>query len=140
MKIAVVGGKNKADFLISSFMQEKHEITVINDDLSFCNHLAREYNIPVFHGDVSRSYTLEDAGIEGYDLLIALAVFDSDNLAICQAAKQMLHVKKTVAVVSNPKYVEIFEKLGVDRAISGTYLLANYIAKESTGEVMCRER
>ncbi len=132
MKIAVVGGKNKADFLIGTLLKDKHEIKVINDDLSFCNYIAKEYKIPVLHGDIGRCYTLEDADIRGYDLIIALGVFDSDNFAICKTGKEILGIKKAVAVVSNPKYVEIFETLGVDRAISGTYLLGNYIAKEST--------
>ena len=136
MRIAIVGGKNKADFIISSLIEKDNKIMVINDEEEFCHYLAKKHKIPVYHGDISRSYTLEDAGIEGYDLIIALGVLDSDNLAICQSAKKLLNIKKAVAVVSNPKYVDVFEKLGVDKAISATYLLANYIAEESTGAVL----
>lgn len=134
MKIAIVGGKNKADFLIESLLDKEHSLMVINDDINFCNYLAKTYKIPVFNGEYTKIYTLRDAGIENYDIVIALAVFDSDNLAICQAAKRLFNVRKTVAVVSNPKYVDIFNKLGVDNAISATYLLANIIEQVSVAD------
>ena len=50
------------------------------------------------------------------DIVIALREKDADNLEICQMAKRLFAVKKTVCTVRNPKNVEIFELLGVDRA------------------------
>jgi len=134
MRIIVAGGKNKADFLIGSLLKKKHTLTVINDDPHYCEYLSQTYNIPIICGDPSKDYVLDDADIYGYDLIIALKPNDADNLAICQTAKRLYNVKKSVAVVSNPKSVEIFQKLGVNTAISATYMVAHIIEQASTIE------
>lgn len=59
---------------------------------------------------------------------------DADNLAICQTAKRLYRVKKTVAVVGNPKSVDIFKKLGINTAISATYMVAGFIEQMSVVE------
>lgn len=72
--------------------------------------------------------------VRGYDIVIALRDKDADNLEICQMAKRLFGIKKTVCTVRNPKNVEVFELLGVDRAISATYMLAHYIEQASVVE------
>lgn len=136
MRIAIAGGKNEADFLISSLLQKKHELMIINEDESFCHYLSQRHKLPVFHGDPGKIYTLEDAGISGCDIIIALSSYDSDNLAICQAAKKLLNIGRAVAIVSNPKNVEVFKKLGVNTAISATYMLTTIIEQASTVDNM----
>lgn len=131
MKIVIAGGKTKADFLIRSLLGKKHQLIVINDDADYCAYLARIHNIQVIHGDPCKGYVLEDAEIEGADIILALKPSDADNLAICQTAKRLFQVKRTVAIVSNPKCVDIFKRLGVNTAISATYMVANYIEQAS---------
>ncbi len=134
MKIVIAGGKNKADFLIGSLLKKKHHLVVINDDPAYCKHLAEAHKIPVINGDPGKHYVLEDAGVYGYDLIIALKPSDADNLAICQAAKRLFHIRRDVAIVANPINVDIFKKLGVHTAISATYMVANAIEQASTIE------
>lgn len=136
MKIVIAGGKNEADFLISSLLQKHHELMVVNEDEGFCQYLSQRHKMPVFHGDPGKIYTLEDAGVRGYDIIIALSSYDSDNLAICQAAKKLLNIRRAVAIVSNPKNVEVFKKLGVNTAISATYMLTTIIEQASTVDNM----
>ncbi len=136
MKIVIAEGKTKADFLIGSLLKKNHSLMVINEDRSFCNYLAQTHKIPVLHGDSSKIYTLSDAKIKDYDILIALSAYDSDNLVICQAAKRLFQVKKTVAIVSNPKNVDVFKRLGVNTAVSATYLLTQIIEQASTVDIL----
>ena len=77
---------------------------------------------------------MDEAGIDGFDIMIALKPSDADNLAICQTAKRIYHIRKTVAVVGNPKSVDIFKRLGESTAISATYMIAGYIEQMSTVE------
>lgn len=134
MRIVVAGGRNKADFLIGSLLEKKHTVVVINDDEAYCQYLSEKYNIPVVIGNPCKQYILEEADIYDADILIALRPNDPDNLAICQSAKKIFHVKKAVATVSNPKNVSIFKKLGVNTAISATYTIAKIIEQASTIE------
>lgn len=134
MNIVIAGGRNKADFLIGSLLEKQHQITVINDEENYCQFLSEKHGIPVIMGNPCKRYVLEEAEIENADILIALRPSDPDNLAICQIAKQYFHVKKVVATVSNPKNVTIFKKLGVNTAISATYMISKVIEQASTIE------
>ncbi len=132
MKIVIAGGRNKADFLIRSLLRKNHKLIVINDDDTYCEYLAQTHDIPIVYGDACKNYVLREAKIQGADIIIALRPDDADNLAICQVAKRIFGVKKAVCIVSNPKNVEIFKKLGVNTAISATYLVANMVEQAST--------
>ncbi|MDR1101889.1 MAG: TrkA family potassium uptake protein [Clostridiales bacterium] len=131
VKIVIAGGKQKADFLINMLLDKGFEPVVINEDSAQCEYLAKKYRIPVIWGNPAKLYTLYDANIEGSDIMIALHYGDADNLAICQAAEKLFGIKKTVAVVSNPKNVEVFRKLGVKTVISATYTVSNIIEQAS---------
>ncbi len=132
MKIAIAGGRSKADFLIGSLLKKGHKIVVINNDANYCQYLAETHKALVYNGDPRKQYSFEDAQVQGFDLIIALTPSDAENLYICQVAKRILGIKRAVAIVINPKNVEVFKKLGVNTAISATYMLANIIEQVST--------
>ncbi|MCR4747439.1 MAG: TrkA family potassium uptake protein [Clostridiales bacterium] len=134
MRIVVAGGRTQADFLIGTLVKKKHKIIVINEDLQYCDYLASTHKIPVVHGDPSKYFVLEEAGINDYDVVIALTHRDADNLAICQYAKRCFGVKKVICTVANPKNAELFKELGVNTVISSTHMVAQYIAQATTVE------
>lgn len=132
MKIGIAGGREEADYLIGLLMKDKHRLIVINDDRTYCEHLAAEYDkVSVVYGNPGSEEVLSDAGIKGADVMIALSSKDADNLEICQLAKQMFSVRKTVCMVKNPGNVEIFKELGIDQVISPVHFLAQYITQSS---------
>lgn len=127
MNIVMVGGRKKIDFLAQSLLAKGHNITMIHDDECYCKFLARTHDAPVICGDGTKPYLLEDANIEGADIVIALTPKDADNLVICQLARKVYGVKRVFATVSNPKNVEVFKKLGINTVISATYIVAGII-------------
>lgn len=138
MRIIIAGGTNEADFLIKMFQKKKHQLTIINEDERVCEWLSRENHISVHHGDPSKEYSLMDANIKNADILIALTPLDADNLVICQLAREVFNIKRCVCVVSNPKNVEIFKKLGLKSVISSTYLVAQTIERHSIVDNLIR--
>lgn len=136
MKIVVADGKSEAAFLIASVTEKKHKVVVINSDRAYGKYLANMYKIPVLNGDASKQYVLDEAKIEGFDLLVALSSSDATNLVVCQTAKLLYRVRKTVSIVSNPKSVEIFKRLGIDTAISSAHLIATSIEQASNIETL----
>lgn len=100
----------------------------INDDRAYCEHLAAKYDkVSVVYGNPGSEEVLSDAGIKGADVMIALSGKDADNLEVCQLAKQIFSVRKTICMVKNPGNVEIFKELGIDQVISPVHILAQYI-------------
>ncbi|MDD6807706.1 MAG: TrkA family potassium uptake protein [Oscillospiraceae bacterium] len=134
MRIVVAGGRTQADFLIGTLVKKKHKVIVINDDKSYCEYLTNTHKTPVFFGDPSKYFVLDEAGIKGFDVLVALTHRDADNLAICQYAKRCFGVKKVICTVANPKNVNIFKELGMDTVISSTHMVAQYIAQATNIE------
>lgn len=134
MKIVLCGGKSKAEFLIDSLKKKNHQLIIINDDLEYCDYLSEKFQLPIVVGDPCKQYILEDAQVMEAELLIALKPFDADNLAICQMAQRIFKIKKVVAIVSDPKNVEVFKRLGVNTAISATYMVSKIIEQASTVE------
>lgn len=131
MKIVLANGKNKVDFLIDLLELEKHQLIIINDDKNYCNYLAQKYNRNIIYGNPIKDYVLEEAEITGFDIIIALSNNDADNFIVCQLAKKFFKIKKAVCVVTNPKNVELFERLGMDTVVSATYMLATFIKRAS---------
>lgn len=134
MKIILVGGRKKMDFLAKSLMNKKHEIVMINDDEAFCKYLSKTHGVPVYFGDGSKPYILSDANIKGADVIIALTPSDADNLVICQIASEIYKVKRAFAAVNNPKNVDVFKKLGIHSVVSSTYIVSMMIEQMASVE------
>ncbi|MBE6124207.1 MAG: TrkA family potassium uptake protein [Erysipelotrichaceae bacterium] len=129
MRIIIVGGEEKADFLIGSLLKQKHKLTIINKDENVCKFFAQKYQLDIFKGDANKYEVLEGANVTNADILVALTPVDAENFTICKMAKELFGIEKTVASVKNPKNVEIYESLGVTKAISATYEVSNILAK-----------
>ena len=107
MHIVIAGGYEQTDFLIENLKENGHKLTVINAHKEYCEKLSAHHDLPVFHGDPTRFYVLNEAGIEGADVLVSLSERDENNLAVCQFAKKCFHIPHTVCTVRNPKNVQL---------------------------------
>lgn len=132
MNILIIGGRDTTEYLLNSLSNKSHNITFIHDDYDYCKNISRKYDVTVICGDGSKPYILEEARINKNDVVIAMTSSDSDNLVICQLAKKVYDVKKAFATVSNPTNVEVFKRLGIDTAISATYVVAEMIEQITT--------
>ncbi len=131
MKIIIVGGGKLAYFLIKTLRPYKHDISVIELQKETCERLATDFDeISVYNGDGTSIRTLEEVGCQGVDFYVAVTGKDENNLVGCQVAKKRFSVKTTVARVNNPKNIEMFTLMGIDRVYSGTQILANIIEQE----------
>ncbi len=135
MNIIIAGGRKEIHFLIKNFTSKGHHVTLINNDEEYCKNFARIHEkIDVVLGDASMPNVLEDAGAVYANLVIALTQYDPDNLVICQIAKAMYGVKRTVAVVNDPKNISIFKKLGIDTVISTVNIVSSIIEQKISVE------
>ena len=133
MRVAIAGGRSRTDFLVESLVVDGNEVVVINGDRTWCEHMSARHGVPVVCGDATKRYVLDDADIEGFDLVIALSDSDADNLVICQMAQRYFDIERQVCTVSDPRNVVVFKKLGVSSVISATYTVARLIEEASFG-------
>ncbi|MEC4271954.1 NAD-binding protein [Adlercreutzia sp. R25] len=127
MRVALVGGRSRTDYLMATLAESAEEVVAINSDRAFCEYLASRHDGTVVWGDGTKREVLEEAGIAGFDVIVALTGYDADNLAVCQVANHFLGIRRLLCIVANPENVGLFRQLGVTAAISGTATLAQAI-------------
>ncbi len=134
MNILLIGGHQTTRFLTKTLKLKNYNITVINDNETFCTSLADEYDILSICGDGTDPAVLKNARIDKMDLVVALEDKDASNLLICQIAQKQFHAPKAIAFVADPQNLELFRELGVDRCISTTEFIADMIEQEAVAD------
>lgn len=130
MKIVIAGAGKVGYYLVKTLLPYKHKIIVIETKRELCEKIANELNINAVNGDATSIEHLTEAYVDEADVFIALTGRDQENLISCQLAKKNFGVKRTIARVNNPKNISVFEKLGVDKAVSSTSIIADFIEQE----------
>jgi len=134
MYIVIVGAGRIGFNLAQKLVQDRHAVTVIEKDKSRCEGISQNIDAIVVNGDGCEPNILEDAQIGRADVIAAVTADDEDNLIICQLAKEVFGVKRTVARVNNPKNERVFTELGVDVPVNATAIIAKIIEEESSFE------
>lgn len=130
-KRAVVCGQGACTaFLLSGLLEKKYKVTVIAEDPEFCRKMAEETDSRVILGDPGSPEVLEDAGIRGSQVILALGKRDEDNLEICQMGTKLFGIGRCICLVHNPRNKRLFEQLGVDQAVSLPLILAQAVEEE----------
>ncbi len=132
MYIVIVGAGKVGYFLAKRLHQGKHGVCIVEKDKATCEQMAKELDILVIRGDGCDAQILEQAGAARADVVAAVTGDDEDNLIICQLAKELFHVRRTVGRVSDPYNEPTFSKLGVDIPLNGTEIIAKIIEEEAS--------
>lgn len=130
-RIFLIGGFQKTKFLAKSLLKKGYHVTAINKDTEKCVAMAEIENLTVFNGDDTKPFVLEDADAYNADIAIALTEYDADNLVICELCKKKFHIKKTVALISDPKKTEFFYRMGIDSVVCAITAVANIIEQQT---------
>ena len=130
-RILLIGGRSKAKSLAVSLLAQGYPVTVINDCVDDCNRLADIKGLNVYHGDGTKPYVLDEAGAAECGIAIAMTSEDQVNLVACQICKRNYHVKKTVALVSDPAKIEFFHQMGVDRVVCAISAVTSIIQQQA---------
>jgi len=130
-RVVLIGGFNKTKSLATSLIKKGYRVTAINNDTQNCQSLAKIEKLTVFNGDGSKPFILEDANVYNADIAIVLTERDDSNLVICQLCKKRFHVKKTVALISDPKKTEFFYRMGIDSVVCAISAIAGIIEQQT---------
>ncbi len=103
MKIIVTGCGKIGTTLLASLTAEGHDVTALDNDAELISTLTDSYDIMGVCGNAVDCDTLEEAGVRGSDLFVAVTGSDELNMLSCFLAKRLgaLH---TVARIRNPEY------------------------------------
>jgi trk system potassium uptake protein TrkA len=127
-KVVIMGG-GEVGFQTAQMLRRSHlDVRIIEKDAGRCAHLS-EYltGVTVLHGDGTQLSFLKEE-LTGIDLFVGSSGDDEVNILSALLAKE-LGAAKSVVLVEKPDYASMYERLGVDKAISPRLLTANAIVK-----------
>jgi trk system potassium uptake protein TrkA len=130
MYIIIAGGGEVGLSLTRLLQEEGHEAVLVEKDPARYAKLSEELGETAIFGDAAELSTLMDMGANRADVLVAVTGTDQDNLVICQLAKLIYLIPRTIAKVNDPKNEELFSSLGVDSTVSSTGIIASLIEEK----------
>jgi trk system potassium uptake protein len=124
VRVAVAGAGAVGRSIALELVQNAHQVMLIERDLANIEPEAVEAADWV-HADACELASLEDAGLESCDVVIAATGDDKVNLVVSLLAKTEFAVRRVVARVNDPRNEWLFGgNWGVDVAVSTPRLLA----------------
>lgn len=130
MSSIIVGGGKIGYYLTRTLHERGIQTTLVEKNEAICRRIAGELGVDVILGDGTDIRVLLDAGINDADVVAAVTGSDEANLVICEIAKASFFVSQTIARVNNPKNIEMFKSLGIDKIVCSTEVIANLIENE----------
>lgn len=132
----LAGGRSKAKSLSQSLLGRGFEVTVGNRTYEDCLALAENKALHVIHGDGTKPHILDEAYASHCHIAIALSSVDEDNLLVCQLCKKQFGIRKTAALVSDPKKRDFFYKMGADSVVCAISAVTSVIEQQTFMEDM----
>ena len=132
--VAIIGGGNVGLKLAKSLEDLKLNIKIIERDAERCEYLAEQLsNTLVIQGDGTDLELLNEEDIASNDVVVSVTNNDEKNL-LCSLLVKQMGVNRVVSRVSKMANASLFEKVGVDIAISSKNASLNEI-KNSLCEI-----
>jgi len=135
MKSIIIGGGKIGYNLVRTLKLRGYEPTLVEIEERVCKRVAEELDADAICGDGTDPEVLREAGISSAEVIAAVTGKDEENLVICEIAKEIFKVGKTIARVNNPKNISMFEALGVDQTVCSTEVIANLVEYEFDREL-----
>lgn len=116
--IAIIGGGSVGLMLAKSLEKTKVQVKIIEKDINRCEFLAEELsNALIINGDATNLELLTQEEIGQMDAIISITDNDEKNL-LCGLLSKQLGVPRVIARVSQVLHIPLFEKVGIDIALS----------------------
>ncbi|MEE9594171.1 MAG: NAD-binding protein [Candidatus Hydrothermarchaeales archaeon] len=123
-----MGAGRVGKHLATLLLKRNHEVALIEQDKELCQEVSSELDVLIINGNGTSPKNLEEVNVSECDAFVAATGRDESNLLAALVAKNM-GVKSVISRVSNPEYVEVFQKLDVGHIISPEVTAAIYIEK-----------
>jgi trk system potassium uptake protein TrkA len=112
MYIIIVGLGGIGRNLVKLAVEHANNVVVIDQEEARCSEVLEHYDVLAVTGNSTDKITLEEAGIDRADAIIATTSDDSVNLMTCWLAKKF-RVPNVVAIVNQSTHSEFFKEVGI---------------------------
>ena len=128
--VAIIGGGNVGFMLAKNLEVMKIKSKIIEKNYERCEYLSQELNSTlVINGDGTDLKLLDEEEIGSCDVVISVTNNDERNL-LCSLLVKQLGVKRVIARVSKVLNIPLFEKVGIDIAVSSKTSAINEVRND----------
>jgi len=131
MKTIVIGAGEVGYHIAERLCREGHDVVVVEQDPAIRARVQEQLDVMTVEGNGASPRVLEEAGIRGAEMLIAVADIDEVNVTACLLAKEY-GVATRIARVRDPDlsesvFLERGKRLGIDLLINPNIVVAEEI-------------
>lgn len=132
MKILIIGGGQMGSYIAKLLLANNNEVSIIENREKTLNKIKHEFpESMIIQGSGSDAQTLELAGIQRADVIVAVTGADEVNLVVSTIAKYEYGAKRVIARVNNPRNTWLFNQaMGVDVAVNQADLISRIVMDE----------
>ena len=124
MRVAIAGAGNVGTYIAGDLREAGHEVLLLEKNVDLVRKLRDALDVEWVPADACEVASLQRAGLDRVDVMVAATGDDEDNLVISLLAKQEFAVPRVVARINHPKNQWLFnESWGVDVSVSTPHLL-----------------
>ena len=131
MRVIIVGA-GQVGSSIAADLADAHDIVVVDQDGDRVEELTYSLDVLTVQGDGTSLSTLDEAGIDEADMVIASTDDDETNIVVCATARAVSDAF-TVARVKNTEYLRTWERseraFGIDFMVCTNLLAAESIVR-----------
>ncbi len=121
MKILIVGAGAVGLNLARQLSNEAHDISIVEQDMALVRKISDKLDALIVTGNATSKSTLEAAGIQDVDMVLAVTDSDETNIIVCLLA-HAYGVKTKIARVRNEDFAAI--KSGKDDLFHVDYMVS----------------
>ena len=131
MKTIVIGAGEVGYHIAERLCREEHDVVVVEQDPAIRARVQEQLDVMTVEGNGASPRILEEAGVRGAAMLIAVADIDEVNVTACLLAKEY-GVATRIARVRDPdlsesSFLERGKRLGIDLLINPNIVVAEEI-------------
>ncbi|WP_166083306.1 potassium channel family protein [Erysipelothrix anatis] len=132
MKAIIIGGGQVGSYVAKLLIQNNYEVSIIENREKPLEKIRHDFTEEMLvRGTGSDPDTLERAGINQADVVVAVTGEDQVNLVVATIAKYEYGTKRVIARVNNPRNTWLFnQSMGVDVAVNQADLVSRIVMDE----------
>ena len=125
--VTIIGGGNVGLKLAKNLENLKLNLKIVEKDTARCEYLSQELNNTlIINGDGTDLELLNEEDIASSDVVVSVTNNDEKNL-LCSLLVKQLGAGKIITRVSEATNISLFEKVGIDVAVSPKFAAINEI-------------
>ena len=131
--VTVIGGGNVGKMLAENLEDSKTKVKIIEKNSERCRQISETLcDTLIINGDGTDYNLLRDEDIGDSDVVVSVTNNDERNL-LCSLLAKQLGVKRVITRVTKNANIPLFEKVGIDIAVSAKNAALNEVKNSISG-------